>query len=267
MIRPLLYEHPLSPYAQKNKIALREKGVAFDVVTPDGMGSGIGGGAWLAANPRAEVPTLVDGDTAVFDSTIIQEYIEERWPAPPLLPEGAAARARVRMIEEVIDTQYEACVWGMMEVRVFGRGGGAKGEIGAALLARAEAQIAALNAWLERQLGDADWFNGEAFGWGDAAVVPFVQGAVGYGILPAAGNALAAWLARAGERPSVAATAAEARAAAAAVARIVPAAIASGAFQREYRDHRLEWMLRSGGMQVVVDGLADRTIRFSAELG
>ena len=39
---------------------LREKGVAFDVVTPDGMGSGGGGGAWLKANPRAEVPTLVD---------------------------------------------------------------------------------------------------------------------------------------------------------------------------------------------------------------
>ena len=37
---PLLYEHPLSPFAQKNKIALREKGVAFDLVTPDGMGAG-----------------------------------------------------------------------------------------------------------------------------------------------------------------------------------------------------------------------------------
>ena len=86
MTIPLLYEHPLSPYAQKNKIALREKGVAFDVVTPDGMGSGGGGGAWLAANPRAEVPTLVDGETAVFDSTIIQDYIEERWPLPALLP-------------------------------------------------------------------------------------------------------------------------------------------------------------------------------------
>lgn len=263
MIQPLLYEHPLSPYAQKNKIALREKGVAFDVVTPDGMGSGGGGGAWLKANPRAEVPTLVDGEVAVFDSTIIQDYIEERWPSPPLLPVGAAARARVRMIEEVMDTQYEATTWGMMEVLVFRRVTGADGE---ALLARAQAQVAGLNRWLEGQLGGADWFNGANFGWGDAAVVPFVLGAVGFGAPPGPESRLAAWLARCLERPSVAQTAAEAAAVAEIVAQMVPAMIESGQFQREYRDHRLEWMLRSGGMQVVADGLAAGTIRFSAEI-
>ena len=264
MAIPLLYEHPLSPYAQKNKIALREKGVAFDVVTPDGMGSGGGGGAWLAANPRAEVPTLVDGETAVFDSTIIQEYIEERWPLPALLPAGAAARARVRMIEEIMDTQYEATTWGMMEVLVFQRVSGAEGE---ALLQRARAQITGLHGWLEAQLGSEDWFNGTDFGWGDIAVVPFVLGAVGFGAPPAVGSPLAAWLARCLLRPSVAETAAESDAVAEIVAKMVPAMVASGAFQREYRDHRLEWMLRSGGMQVVTDGLAAGTIRFSAEIG
>jgi glutathione S-transferase/RNA polymerase-associated protein len=44
-------------------------------------------------------------------------------------------------------------------------------------------------------------------------------------------------------------------------------AIRSGQFKREYRDHRLEWMIRSGGLQVVQDGLAAGNIRFSAELG
>ncbi len=263
MIQPLLYEHPLSPYAQKNKIALREKGVAFDVVTPDGMGSGGGGGAWLKANPRAEVPTLIDGEVAVFDSTIIQDYIEERWSSPPLLPTGAAARARVRMIEEVMDTQYEATTWGMMEVLVFRRVTGAAAD---ALLARAHDQIVGLNRWLEGQLNGADWFNGADFGWGDAAVVPFVLGAVGFGAPPAPESRLAAWLARCLERPSVAQTAAEAAAVAEIVAQMVPAMIASGQFQREYRDHRLEWMLRSGGIQVVSDGLAAGTIRFSAEI-
>jgi glutathione S-transferase/RNA polymerase-associated protein len=264
MIRPLLYEHPLSPYAQKNKIALREKGIAFDVVMPDGMGAGGGGGAWATANPRLEVPALVDGETAVFDSTIIQDYIEERWPNPPLLPEGAAARARVRMIEEVMDTQYEATTWGMMEVLVFGRVTGAAAE---ALLARARGQLAGLHRWLEGQLGDADWFNGAAFGWGDIAVAPFVLGAAGFGEPPAPGGALAKWLERCLDRPSVAETNAEAAAVAPLVAQIVPGLIASGAFQREYRDHRLEWMLRSGGLQVVSDGLAAGTIRFSREIG
>ena len=263
MNKPLLYEHPLSPYAQKNKIALREKGVMFDVITPDGMGSGGGGGAWLAANPRAEVPTLVDGDVAVFDSTIIQDYIEERWPAPALLPVGVAARARVRMIEEVMDTQYEATTWGMMEVLVFRR---VKGAAADALLARAHRQLVGLHAWLEAQLGTDLWFNGAEFGWGDIAVAPFVIGAVGFGAPPAPESRLAAWLARCLVRPSVALTAAESDAVAAAVAKAVPAAVEAGSFQREYRDHRLEWMLRSGGAQVVTDGLANGTIRFSAEI-
>ncbi|GGE12418.1 hypothetical protein GCM10011529_18480 [Polymorphobacter glacialis] len=262
MSKPYLHEHPLSPYAQKNKIALREKGVAFDCGVPSGLGAGGAGGDFVAANPRAEVPTLIDGDVRVFDSTIIQDYIEDRWPIPALLPAGAAARARVRMIEEVMDTQYEATTWGMMEVKVFGR---ATGPVGEALVATAIAQVAGLNDWLERQLGDADWFNGDAFGWGDIAVVPFVLGAVGFGA-PPQGENLKAWLARCMKRDSVAQTAAEAHAAAAVVAKTVPGAIASGAFKREYRDHRLEWMMRSGGVDVVLAGLAAGNIRFGAEI-
>src|SRR5437763_15535584 len=80
----LVYEHPLSPYAQKVKIALAEKGVAFECRLPDFMSGR--DDAFAAANPRLEVPALVDGDTRVFDSTIILEYIEDRWPTPPLLP-------------------------------------------------------------------------------------------------------------------------------------------------------------------------------------
>ena len=258
-----LYEHPLSPYAQKNKIALREKGIAFTALTPQAIGTGALAAEMAAANPRAEVPALVDDGFAVFDSTVIQEYIEDRWPEPPLLPPSAAARARARMIEEVMDTQYEAVTWGMMEVRVFGR---ATGDAAAALLARAEEQITGLNAWLERQLGGAEWLGGEAFGWADAAAVPFVNGAAGFGAPPAEGSALGRWLERVNARPSVAETAAEARAAAAQVAKAVPAAISAGVFKREYRDHRLEWMIRSGGLDVVTRGMEAGTIRFSAEL-
>src|SRR5581483_8012240 len=89
----ILYEHPLSPYAQKVKIALLEKGVPFEPRLPAFFG---GDATFAAASPRLEVPALLDGDTAVFDSTIILEYIEDRWPAPPLLPRRAAARARRR---------------------------------------------------------------------------------------------------------------------------------------------------------------------------
>jgi glutathione S-transferase len=104
----LLYEHPLSSYAQKVKIALREKGLAFDLETPEALGTGIAAGPFGEANPRAEVPALVDGEARIFDSTIILEYIEEKWPTPPLLPRDPAARAAARMVEDVCDTHYEA---------------------------------------------------------------------------------------------------------------------------------------------------------------
>jgi glutathione S-transferase len=89
----LLYEHPLSSYAQKVKITLREKGIAFKAELPEDFGTGRADGPFAAINPRAEVPVLIDGPTQIFDSTVIMEYIEERWPEPPLLPREPPARA------------------------------------------------------------------------------------------------------------------------------------------------------------------------------
>ena len=130
----ILYEHPLSPYAQKCKIALAEKGVAFEARMPQAIGTGARDEGFLEANPRGEVPALVEGAVSIFDSTIILEYIEDRWPDPPLLPAGAYARARARTVEEIMDTQYEAIVWGMGEIGWFGR---AEGEAAARALGTA----------------------------------------------------------------------------------------------------------------------------------
>jgi len=91
-----LYEHPLSPYAQKVKIALREKRLDFEAKMPGGIGAGGASGEFADANPRAEVPVLIDGDVRIFDSTIILEYIEDSFPEPALLPghrPNAPARA------------------------------------------------------------------------------------------------------------------------------------------------------------------------------
>src|SRR5690242_1313389 len=110
----LLYEHPLSSYAQKVKIALREKGLDFTAERPADFGTGHRGGPLGQANPRAEVPVLIDGDVTLFESTVIMEYIEERWPEPPLLPRDPAARAFARMTEDVCDTRPrpdEAAKW------------------------------------------------------------------------------------------------------------------------------------------------------------
>ncbi len=256
-----LFEHPLSPYAQKVKLALYEKGIAFEAKTPDLFGTTEP--AFLESSPRREVPSLIDGEFTVFDSSVILEYVEDRWPTPPLLPTSPQDRARVRMIEELCDTYYEAINWGLAEILVFGR---AQGELAEQIVARGGEQIAGLHRWLERELGARAYFNGDAFGWGDLCVYPYVAGSMGFGFAPPAGSRLADWFGRVAAREG-------ARKCAEAVATVMASfqnlgpLVESGLFVREYRDHRLEWMIRSGGLQVVSDGLAKKNIRFHVEIG
>ncbi|MCE9651149.1 MAG: glutathione S-transferase family protein [Parvibaculum sp.] len=254
-----LYEHPLSPYAQKVKIALREKGIAFDLKMPDAIGTGQTAGEFMSANPRGEVPALVDDGVAIFDSTIILEYIEDKWPSVPMLPKSPADRARTRMLEEVCDTHYEAINWGLGEIGWFRR---AEGELAETLRDKAAEQTEKLHAWLERQLGKHDWFNGASFGWGDLSVVPYVAGSANFGNAPDEGSPLGKWFARARARESVATTLRESGASTSAMETVADI-VAQGLFKREYRDHRLEWMIRSGGIDVVLAGLEKNNIRFS----
>ncbi len=256
---PTLYEHPLSPYAQKVKIALYEKGIPFEARVPNLLAPA-SETEFQASNVRLEVPSLVDGDVSVFDSTVILEYLEDKWPSPPLLPSTPAERARVRMIEDVCDTYVEAIMWAVYEIRVFER---AKGELADSLLARAAGQIAGAQAWLERQLGNRTFFNGDAFGWGDLSVWPYVAGQAAAGFAPK--GRLATWLEKASARESTS------KCAQAALESMdgfqgLGALVEAGMFKREYRDHRLEWMIRSGGKQIVLDGLEKETIRFAVEL-
>jgi glutathione S-transferase len=255
-----LYEHPLSPYAQKVKIALYEKGIPFEAAIPNLFGEPEAD--FLGASPRREVPSLIDGDFTVFDSTVILEYLEDRWPEPALRPASPRDRARVRMIEDQCDTYVEAINWGLAEIRVFGR---AAGDLAERITARAGEQIAGVHRWLERELGDRTWLNGDAFGWGDLSAWPYVAGSAMNGFPPPAGSHLAAWLERASARDSTQRCAAAVGPVLESFQNLGPL-VESGAFVREYRDHRLEWMMRSGGVEVVLDGIARKNVRFSFEL-
>jgi glutathione S-transferase len=257
-----LYEHPLSAYAMKVKIALNEKGLDYETAIPDGMSMGKAGGEFVDANPRAEVPTLVDGDFSVFDSTVILEYIEEKWANPPLLPKTPVERARVRMIEDVMDTQYEQNNWGTFEVLRYQR---ATGDLAGKLMAYARNNIEQLQAWLDRKLGERAWFNGDAFGWGDLSVIPYLNRSAGYGYLPPKGSELAAWFARVNQRDSVAKVRMQMQATLEKMPDLSQM-LKSGQVVRQYRDHRLEWMIAAGGLSVVLEGIDKGTIRFSRDV-
>lgn len=257
------WEHPLSPYAQKVKIAMREKGVAFEAITPMGIGSGAALEEFAKASPFGEVPVMVLQDGfSIFDSTIMLEYLEEAYPKPDMLPEDPKLAAKARMIEEMMDTRYEAPLWAMGEIHAFKR---AEGEKAKALEAEAARQIAGLNAWLARELGDHTWFCPPHFGWADLSVVPYLASATARGMGPAKGTPLSEWLARAMDRPAVSQTLEEARASVKGL-ELAANAVKSGLFKRQYRDHRLEWMVRSGGVEIVLDGLKNNNIRFTPDI-
>jgi len=254
-----LYEHPLSAYAMKVKMALLEKGLEFKAVLPEGLANGTAGGAFVEASPRAEIPALVDGDVQVFDSTIILEYLEDKWPTPALLPKEPAARARVRMIEDVMDGLYEPNNWGIMEVTRYKRASGALAD---RLVGFAKSNIDQLQHWLDGQLGDKPYFNGDAFGWGDIACAPYINRSAAAGYTPPAGSKLQAWLVRVNQRPSVAKVIEQMQQVIANLPDF-PTLLAQGKIKRQYRDHRLEWMIAGGGLSVVQEGIERGTVRFS----
>src|SRR3546814_8507690 len=148
----LLSDVPCSPFAQKVKMALVEKGLYYDTRIPT---LGAPDADFAAASPRHEVPALLDGAFAIFDSTVILEYLEDKWPEPALRSADAIGRARWRMIEEVCDTQFEAINWALSEIRVMGR---ATGDLAERMLAHAAGELAGLRRWLERELGGQEWF-------------------------------------------------------------------------------------------------------------
>ena len=107
-----LYEHPLSPYAQKVKIFLLEKGIPFELKTP-AIGTGGAEAAWTEASPRAEVPALIDGPTKIFDSTIICEYIEDKYPQKPMRPASAEDRKLLTRVAAGDRRTRQILPWGL----------------------------------------------------------------------------------------------------------------------------------------------------------
>jgi glutathione S-transferase len=262
----VLYDHPVSSYAQKLRIALREKSLPFTAFTPaDMMQPASSGGPLSKVNPRMEVPVLAHSDPStgddvtLFDSTVIMEYLEERWPETTLLPQRPAERAKMRLIEEVVDTQYEAVNWGIAEVRWYRR---AEGKSAEELERNGRHHTKVLQEWLTTQLGEKEYFGGDKFGWADCAVAPIVNRSVTYGLGPEEGSRLKEWHSRVKQRESVKATFAEYEEMMAKMPNLADV-FKRGERKREYRDHRLEWMIKAGGLEVVREGLERGNVRFS----
>jgi glutathione S-transferase len=183
-----LYNAARCPYAARVRIVLAEKGVEYEIVEIDLSDRP----AWLyEKNPLGRVPVIEeDGGDPLPESAVIMEFLEERYPEPPLLPPDPADRAAVRLLicrhDELTDPYY-----------AFRRG-----EDGAA------EQLDAALARLDVRLYDQDYLGGAEFGLADIALVPWVLRARDMlGVNLNGYPSLVAWLERLEERPSIAAEA------------------------------------------------------------
>ncbi|MFJ4142162.1 glutathione S-transferase N-terminal domain-containing protein [Pseudomonas sp. NPDC089734] len=89
------YSDPADHYSHRVRIVLAEKGVSAEIidVVADRHPPQL-----IEVNPYGSVPTLVDRDLALYESTVVMEYLDERYPHPPLLPVYPVARANSRLL-------------------------------------------------------------------------------------------------------------------------------------------------------------------------
>jgi glutathione S-transferase len=107
-------------FGAKVEIAAREKGLDFELqMVPFSQRQGYSpkNPEVLRINPKRQVPVWVDGDVELYDSTQIFEYLEHRWPAPPLWPSSPAERARARLLEHAADEVFFPHVIRLMGLR------------------------------------------------------------------------------------------------------------------------------------------------------
>jgi glutathione S-transferase len=180
-----LYDADRCPYCARVRIVLAEKGVEYETVEVDLDDRP----AWIyEKNPLGKVPVLEDDAFVLPESEVINEYLEERYPEPALWPADPAERAQGRLLVHRFDSlsrPYYALRRGEEEARE-----------------RLHEQLASL----DDILAGRPYLTGRDFGLADAAYLPWILRAESnLGVDLDDHRALAEWVERVSERPSVAA--------------------------------------------------------------
>lgn len=192
-----LYHFPRAICAQKVRLALAEKGVAFEsrIVTPPDLRSA----EYLALNPNGYVPTLVHDGAIITESRTINEYIDEAFPNPSLMPASPLDRARLRNWVKQIDDSLHLNVFILTFVTSFRadylnippeeREKGLPlnpikrlitvelGERGAdsAFFKMATERFRTLLAEMDAALAKTEWLSGDMYGMADVDYTPYLR--------------------------------------------------------------------------------------------
>ncbi|CAL4936332.1 unnamed protein product [Urochloa decumbens] len=189
----------VSPFGQRCRIALAEKGLPYEYLEQD---LGNKSELLLRSNPiHKKIPVLLHDGRPVCESLIIVQYIDEAFAPASLLPSDPYARAQARFWADYVDKKLYDCGTRLWKLKA--------GEPAQAQ-ARKE-MIEILKTLEEGALGDKEFFDGDAFGFLDLVVVPFTSWFLTYerhGEFSVEKECprITAWAKRCGERESVAKT-------------------------------------------------------------
>jgi glutathione S-transferase len=173
-----LYDFKSSPNCQRVKVVLHEKNLPYRIVPVDLRKKEQKGAEFLQLNPYGKVPVLTDDATTLYESCIINEYLDEKYPNPALMPADCGARAKVRLLIDYglahLDAPYQKLRLELMKD---------PGERQPQIIESAKTELRNLLQHLEKQLGEQPYLAGD-FSLADAALIPRFIRLEGFGLLP-----------------------------------------------------------------------------------
>jgi glutathione S-transferase len=198
-----LYTFPPSTNSRKVRIALLEKGLEFERINVDLSKREQKNPDYLKIHPFGQIPALDDEGFIIYDSTVINEYLEDEYPYPSLMPSDSEGRARARLMEDLRDTHFNPYfVHIIQEMRK------PEGERDSQRIDNAKAEIISCFDRIEGELGGKEYLAGP-FSLADVAFMSNIELLDRFGIPVAADKYqnTAAWIARLKARPSFASSA------------------------------------------------------------
>lgn len=201
-----LFDYPASPNSRKVRIVLAEKGLSFTRQLIDIAKGEQRAPEFLAVNPQGKVPALVHqpdpaaAPVVVYDSTIINEYLEDAFPTPRLFPPSPALRAQARLLEDWADNLLIEPIGVLFAQYVFT----AESRRSSARIEDARLRCVELLRRLHELLADSrPYLLGDDYSIADAALTPHLAYAEQFGVpvpelLPRVGE----WYVRLKNRPS-----------------------------------------------------------------
>jgi glutathione S-transferase len=101
----------LSPYVRKVLAVLELKELRYEI---DPIVPYMGDDRFTSLSPLRRVPVLIDDQVTLADSTVICQYLDDRYPSPPIYPVDVADRAHARWLEEYADSRMgDVFIWGL----------------------------------------------------------------------------------------------------------------------------------------------------------